>query len=55
MKGLILTATIYQIHAVLNLRMIYLDQKIDSIIFLLVKQNVIIYCHKRLTSKCGAY
>ena len=53
--GLILTATIYQMYAVLNLRMIYLDQKIDNIIFLLVKQNVLIYCHKRRTSKCGAY
>ena len=43
LKGLILFAVIYQMHAVLNLLIIYEKQKID-IIVLLVRQNLIIHC-----------
>ena len=39
MKGLILFAAIYQMHAVLNLLTIYEKQEIDKITLLLVKQN----------------
>ena len=39
MKGLILFAAIYQMHAVLNLLIIHEKQKIGKIILLLTKQN----------------
>ena len=39
MKGLILFAAIYQMHAVLNLLIIHEKQKIGKIILLLIKQN----------------
>ena len=45
MKGLILTAAIYQIHALFNLLIIHEEQKIDSIT-LLVKQDPLIYCQR---------
>ena len=38
-KGLILFAAIYQMHAVLNLLIIHEKQKIGKIILLLTKQN----------------
>ena len=39
MKGFILFAEIYQMHAMLNILTIHEKQKIDKIILLLVKQN----------------
>ena len=46
MKGLILFAAIYQMHALLNLLFIYEKEKNDNIL-LLVNQNPLIYCHSQ--------
>ena len=44
MKGLILFTLIYKMYAVLNLLTIHEKDNIDNIIFLLAKQNPLIYC-----------